>query len=238
MNPESQKKAEQFFNNIQKGIKNTKNVEIIICPPFIYLAKLKSLTSKLKIGAQNCHYKEKGAYTGEISPSMLKNLKCEYVIIGHSERRNEFKETDEMINKKLLAIFKSKLKPILCVGEKQKEQMITAIKSQLKIGLKNINRAKAQDLIIAYEPIWAIGTGNFCDPNDVLEVNLFIKQTLSKIYNRKLAEEIPILYGGSVNANNADSYIKIGKMNGVLVGGSSLDSSEFINIIKKINKND
>ena len=238
MNPESQKKAEQLFNNIQKRIKNIKNIEIIICPPFIYLTKLEKLATKLKIGAQNCHYKENGAYTSEVSPSMLKNLKCKYVIIGHSERRNYFKETDEIINKKLLAIFKSKLKPILCVGEKQKEQMITVIKSQLKIGLKNINRAKAQDLIIAYEPVWAIGTGNFCDPNDVVQTNLFIKQTLSKIYNRKLAEKIPILYGGSVNANNADSYIKIGKMNGVLVGNASLNSSEFINIIKKINKYD
>jgi len=236
MNPESQKKAEQLFDNIQKSIKNTKNIEIVICPPFIYLDKFGSQTSKLKIGAQNCHYKESGAYTGEISPSMLKNLRCKYVIVGHSERRNYFKETDELINKKLLAIFKNRLKPILCIGEEQKEQMITTIKNQLKIGLKNINKAKAQDLIIAYEPVWAIGTGNFCDPNDVVQANLFIKQILTKIYNRKLAEKIPILYGGSVNANNADSYIKIGKMNGVLIGGASLDSNEFISIIKKINK--
>ncbi len=165
---------------------------------------------------------------------MLKGMGCNYVIVGHSERRKYFDETNEMVNKKLLAALKARLKQILCVGEKEEEEMSFVIKSQLIEGLENINRAQMRDIAIAYEPVWAIGTGNPCQPDDAMKAGLFIRQTLSKLYNRKLAEEIPIIYGGSVNSKIAADYIKEAKMNGLLVGGASLDGAEFVKIIKQI----
>jgi len=238
-NPTSLAEVERLFANTKKGIKaikNLKGIEIAICPPFVYLDNLKIENCKLKIqlGAQDCFWEEKGPYTGEVSAKMLRNLECKYVIIGHSERREYFGETNEVVNKKLLTAFRARLKPILCVGEKEGEDIVFLLRSQLIEGLKNINRAKLQDLIIAYEPVWAIGTGNFCQPDEALRATLFIRQTLTRLYNRKLAEEIPVLYGGSVNSKNAKDYIKIG-MNGLLIGGASLDSAEFVRIIRKIN---
>ena len=145
MNPSSLAEAERLFDVVKKGIKNMgdiKNVDIIICPPFVYLESLiKNLESGIKLGAQDCHWEQEGAYTGEVSPKMLKSLGCNYVIIGHSERRKYFDETNEMVNKKLLAALKARLKPILCVGEKEEEEMGSVIKSQLIEGLENINKA-------------------------------------------------------------------------------------------------
>jgi len=241
-NPTTQAEAERLFDTVEKGIKgikDLKNIEVVICPPFVYVEELNSsfgsLTPKfLKLGAQNCYWEQSGAYTGEISPTMLKNLGCSYVIIGHSERKKYFNETNETVNKKLLSAFKVRLKPIFCVGEKEGEEMSLVVKNQLIEGLSGIKRTQMRNLIIAYEPVWAIGTGNPCQPNDAMKAILFIKKTLSELYNRKLAEEIPILYGGSVNSKNAKDYIKEAKMNGLLVGGASLDGREFIKIIKSV----
>jgi len=233
MNPQELKEAKRLFNFVKRGIKKIKNVEIVICPPFVYLPNLlipKTYNQNPKLGAQDVFWEEKGAFTGEISAKMLKNLGCEYVIVGHSERR-KLGETDEMINKKLKAALKAKLKPILCIGETERERKegktFKVLKAQLKATLKNISNAKLQtsNLVLAYEPVWAIGTGNPCRPEDATKVLFFLRKFT----------KVPILYGGSVNSKNAKDYIKVG-FDGLLVGGASLDSKEFIEIIKSVAK--
>lgn len=238
MNPGTSAEAERLFDTVEKGIrkmKDMKNIEVVICPPFVWLPIISAFASGRPVaGGQDCSWEQGGAFTGEVSGTMLKNLGCDYVIVGHSERRKYLGEINEMINKKLLAVFKARLKPILCVGEKEGEDIGLVVKNQLFEGLRNINRAQARDLIIAYEPVWAIGTGNPCQPDDVMKAALFIRQTLSKLYSRKLAEEISILYGGSVNSKIAVDYIKEAGMNGLLIGGASLDGTEFVRIIKRV----
>jgi len=228
MNPQSLAEAKRLFNSVKKEIKNVKKVKIVICPPFVYLANLKLGKNDLRLGAQDVFWEEKGAYTGQISPLMLKDLAIEYVIIGHSERRKYLSETDEMINKKLKVVLKTKLKPILCIGETEKEkkagQTEKVLKSQLEKSLKNISWDKFQsNLLIAYEPIWAIGTGNPCHPKEAKKVLLFL---------RKIIKKNQILYGGSVNSENARDYIEKAGFQGLLVGGASLNAQEFIKIIR------
>lgn len=234
MNPSSIKKAKMLFNSVKKGIKNIKNNEIIVCPPFVYLSelKIKNKESKIKLGAQSCFWEKEGAFTGEISPAMLKDLGIKYVIIGHSERRKYFQETDETINKKLKAGLKMGLKLILCIGETEKERKMgktfEVLENQLKKDFKDIQYSKpfiSNSFGLAYEPVWAIGTGNACLPDMAKEILLFLKKKL---------KHIPIFYGGSVNSQNARDYIKAG-FDGILIGGASLNSQEFIKIIKKIN---
>ena len=223
-NPVAQKEAKRIFDTVAMGVKNIKKAEIVICPPYPYISYMgnsKFETRNSKLGAQNCHWEQSGAYTGEVSPKMLKDLGCQYVIIGHSERRIHFQETDEMINKKLKAAIKARLKPILCIGEKKGEKAEKIISSQLKKDLKGISKKDLKKIIIAYEPVWAIGTGDFCKPDKAKKALDFIKQ---KINTR-------ILYGGSVNSKISKSYIKVG-FNGLLVGGASLDAQEFIKIVK------
>jgi triosephosphate isomerase len=240
MNPQSLAEAMELFNSVKNWVKRhsnvLKNIRIIICPPFVYLSNiissnLQHLTSNISLGAQDLFWEEKGSFTGEISPKMLKNLGCQYVIIGHSERRKILGESDEMINKKLKAAIKSKLKPILCIGEKRREvgsRKYEEIRNQLKKALKGIPNSFFQlpdSLTIAYEPVWAIGTGNPSKPEDAKEVLLFLRKIL----------KFPILYGGSVNSKIAKDYIKVG-FDGLLVGGASLDPKEFIEIIKSVAK--
>jgi len=243
LNPETLAKAKNLFDGIEKNFKKIpeafKKEEIVLCPPFLYLSEIKNLIlkSRLKIhlGAQNCFFEEKGAFTGEISPKMLKSLGVKYVILGHSERRKIFGETDEVINKKVLAVLEEKLIPILCVGETKKEAgswkredgRMKEIERQLKNALKGISNSSFQlqnSLVVAYEPVWAIGTKNPCDPESAKKVLVFL---------RKFLKEIPILYGGSVNSKNAKDYIKVG-FNGLLVGGASLDAKEFVKIAREI----
>jgi triosephosphate isomerase len=240
MNPQSLKEAKKLFNSVKNWLKRhsnvLKNIRIIICPPFVYLPNFSSLTSNpqhlisnIYLGAQDLFWEEKGAFTGEISPRMLKNLGVEYVIVGHSERRQILGETDEMINKKLKAAIKAKLKPILCIGEIEKERKLgktlQVLKNQLKKALTNTSNIELQtsNLVIAYEPVWAIGTGNPCKPENAKEVLLFLRKIV----------KFPILYGGSVNSKIAKDYIEVG-FDGLLVGGASLDSKEFIEIIKGV----
>ena len=206
MNPFSKKEAEELFKAFD--IK-TKNI-VILCPSFTYLQK----GNNYILGAQNCFYKNEGAYTGEISPKMLKDLGCKYVIIGHSERREIFKEDNECINLKIKICLENKLKPILCVGEKLGEDRKQVLRAQLK-GINNKN------IIIAYEPVWAIGTGKACELEDILSSYNLIK---------KIAKENKVLYGGSVNSINAKDIINI--TDGVLVGGASINKKEFLKIIK------
>ena len=234
-NPTTLRKAKRIFNLVKKGVKNVKNVEVVICPPFVYLSNFFNGRGKstIKLGGQDSSYEEKGAFTGEISSLMLKDLGCQYVIIGHSERRT-LGETDEMINKKIKAAVKVELKPILCIGENLRERKqgktFKVLKKQLQPAFKN---AKSQILntkylVIAYEPLWAIGTGNHCGILEAKKVNLFI---------RKIVKNITIIYGGSVNSQNSSDYIKKAGFEGLLVGGASLNSKEFVKIAGNLSRN-
>jgi len=217
MNPQNLQGAKLLFDSVANGIKNLKNVEIVICPPFLYILNLKSQILNLKLGAQDCFWEEKGAFTGEVSPKMLKDLGwCDYVILGHSERRKYLKETDEMINKKIKAALKSDLTPILCI-----ENI-----SQLKKRTKDLLRKEQKKLIIAYEPVFAIGTGKPCTPEKAKEMKTAIKKIIDK--------DIPIIYGGSVNSQNVTDYIKMAGFQGLLVGGASLNPAEFIKVVKNV----
>ena len=212
------------------------NVEKVICPPFISLNTVKEQLkgTMIKLGAQNVFYMEKGAYTGEISPLMLANL-CEYVIIGHSERRQYFYETGEITNKKVMAALKSGLKPILCVGEKLDEnedgKTETVIAEQLTSALKDV--ANISGLVVAYEPIWAIGTGKAATGEQANKTIGFIRQALANQYGNRLAQEIRILYGGSVTPDNTAEFLRQSEIDGGLVGGASLKADQFINIVKQ-----
>lgn len=234
-NPTTLKEAKVFFHSLksqlEKSVNILKNVKVVICPPFVYLPYFQKLALKSTIfflGAQDCFWEEKGAFTGEISPLMLKDLACQYVILGHSERRQLLNETNEMIGKKLEAVLRAKLKPILCIGETAKERKkgvtFKVLKEQLKKTLRNFSIPKSfsLEIIFAYEPVWAIGTGKPCQPKEAKEVLLFLKKFLKKG---------KILYGGSVNSKNAPDYIKIG-FDGLLVGSASLIAKEFVQIVK------
>jgi len=230
LNPSTQKEAKKLFELVKNGIKKAKNVEVIICPPFVYLALLKGLT----LGAQNVFYKEKGAFTGEVSPLMLKDLGVKYVIIGHLEARKYFNETDEIINKKIKSVLLVRLKPIFCVGENEREEKQNTLEKQITEGLKNISINQAKNIIIAYEPVFAIGTGRNCSIDETMNSILFIKKIISNLYNRELANKIKILYGGSVNSKNSGLYLREAGINGLLVGGASLDANDFIKIVKSV----
>lgn len=231
MNPVSQKEAKALFEGIKKKVK-TKNVEVVVCPPFVFLPLLKGLI----LGAQNVYFEEKGAFTGEISVSMLKDLKIEYVIIGHSERRKYFTETDEIINKKIKKALFAKLKVIFCVGETAEERdagkKSEVLDRQIIQGLKGVTKEEIKNIVIAYEPVWAIGTGNNCSVDETMSSVLFIRKVVSKLYNREIADNTRILYGGSVKSDNSASYIKNAGANGLLVGGASLNAEEFSKIVK------
>ena len=235
MNPQTLTEAKQLFNSVKRRIKNIRNLEVVICPPFIYIPKIEDTRPKMQIGAQDSFWEKEGAFTGEISPLMLRNLGLRYIILGHSERRKYLRETDEMINKKIKQALEFNLKPILCIGEK-KGQTFEILELQLKNGLKNVSKTRIKNLIIAYEPVWAIGTGKFCPDDQVLSAALFIRKFIYQKYNRTLANHLKILYGGSVNKENAKSYIKESGVNGLLVGGASLRANEFIEILKSVSK--
>jgi triosephosphate isomerase len=232
-NPITLKGAKLLLDSVKRGIKKIKNVEVVICPPFLYLLEFLSRwrKSQISFGAQDCFWEDSGAFTGEISPSMLKDLGCEYVIVGHSERRRYFEETDEMINKKIKAAIKIGLKPILCIGETEGERKqgktFKILKNQIQKSLNNLTIQQFSNLAIAYEPIWAIGTGNPCLPPEAKKVLLSL---------RKFLRKTPVLYGGSVNSQNASDYLKKAGFQGLLVGGASLNAQEFIKIVKNVAK--
>lgn len=238
MNPQSLRETKQLFDSIKKGARNIKKAEVVICPPFVFLSSSKFQVPGSKLGAQNCFWEEQGAFTGEISPLMLKGVGCSYIIVGHSERRRYFKETDELVNRKLKAVLDIKLTPILCIGESREQrdrgETEKILKKQIEKALKNISAFKfrASKACIAYEPIWAIGTGNPCDIEEAQKMGLLIRKIISGIYNRALSKNLRILYGGSVNSSNAAGYIKEAGFQGLLVGGASLDGKEFLKIIK------
>ncbi|MDD4503877.1 MAG: triose-phosphate isomerase [Clostridiaceae bacterium] len=211
--------------------------EVIVCPAFVCLNEtVKALNgSNIGVGAQNMYYKDSGAYTGEISPVFLKDIKVEYVILGHSERRQYFKEDDSEINKKVIAALDHGLKPILCVGETllQREKGITfdVIAAQVKGCLAGLDSRNLDDLILAYEPVWAIGTGKTATSQDANEVIGFIRKQLREILGNEVADNTRILYGGSVKSSNAKELMNMSEIDGALVGGASLDAVEFSKIV-------
>ena len=238
-NPTTRAEAKRLFNSVARALKNVKHVKVVICPPFIYLVQLQAKKTKIYLGAQDAFWEEKGAFTGEVSPPMLKDLGCQYVILGHSERRGYFKETDEIINKKLKKALSIKLNPILCIGESQNERnqgkTKKVLERQIKKALFKIpaSELKLTEFSIAYEPIWAIGTGKFCQPIEAKKARIFIQKVLSKIYNKKTVKNIRVLYGGSANSQNAASYIFEAGFQGLLVGGASLIPQEFVKIARE-----
>ncbi len=234
MNPQGLKGAKDLFNLVVQKSKKFKKTEIVICPPFCYLPIFASEKS-LKLGGQDIFWEMQGAYTGEISGKMLKDIGCQYVIIGHSERRRYFGEDDKIVNLKLKAALGAGLEPIFCVGEENDQEMGQILEQQIKSGLEGIGKNQLKEIIIAYEPVWAIGTGNACLPENALSAVLLIKKIITSLYGRFLAERIIILYGGSVDSKNAADYIKESQTQGFLVGGASLDAEEFVKIGGAIN---
>ena len=228
--------AMAFIESISPLVKDTKN-EVVVCVPYtdLFYALLTAQGTNIKIGAQNMHFEEKGAYTGEVSAQMLKSIGVEYVIIGHSERRQYFNETDETVNKKVKTAFKHELKPIVCVGETleqreagKAEEIIT---NQTEKALEGLTDEQVQNTIIAYEPIWAIGTGKTATSEDANNAIKAIRDKICQIYGQNVGKSIIIQYGGSVKSANCKELFTTSDIDGGLVGGASLDPEEFAKII-------
>ena len=228
--------AMEFITKLSERIRDTQN-EVILCVPYtdLFYSLLTAQGTNIKIGAQNMHWEEKGAYTGEISPKMLKCINVEYVIIGHSERRQYFAETDETVNKKIKSAMQNNLKPIVCVGEnlEQKENNKTneIITTQTQKALEGLTNSQVESTIIAYEPIWAIGTGKTASKEDANNAIKEIRNKIREIYGEQTAGKVKILYGGSVKPENAKELFDTSDIDGALVGGASLDVHEFEKIV-------
>jgi len=235
LNPQTLNEAKKLFKEVSNFKIHDPRFELVICPPFVFLSDIRNLTSEIRLGAQDVFWEHKGAYTGEVSAEMLENLGVEYVIIGHSERRKWLKETDEMINKKVLAALGAGLKVILCVGEPLtiRKRGLTAAKkyvgAQLKKDLKKIPKSQTPRLVVAYEPIWAIGTGKHDNPSGTVEMTKFIKHVSCIMYH---VSGMRVLYGGSVNSGNAEMFLEKKEIDGALIGGASVKPKEFGKIIK------
>lgn len=233
---------EAYFKNFKKGLKgkNFSYCQIVLCPPAVHLESFVSNFRKegIAIGAQNIFWEQSGSFTGEISASMIKNLGGEFVIIGHSERRKYFGETNENFNAKIKAAFNNNLAPIYCVGESLEErkngELGKVIAAQIREGFNGISDGNALSAVIAYEPVWAVGSDKIPSSDEILEVRILIKKVLSEIYGINVAEKIKVLYGGSVKANIAKQVCLDPKMDGVLVGRESLEPVEFIKIVEII----
>jgi triosephosphate isomerase len=233
-----------LFTDIIKLTQNevTGNQQVIVCPPFIHLYSLAELSKnhpQISIGAQNAHQKESGAYTGEISAKMIRSTGAEYVILGHSERRLYFNETNELVAKKIDTALLNNLKIICCIGETKKEreavQQFEVLEKQLTDGLFHLDNAQFEHLTIAYEPIWAIGTGVTATAAQAQEIHRFIRKQVSSKYSGEIAENTTILYGGSCNSKNATELFSQEDIDGGLIGGASLKACDFVDIIKSCN---
>ena len=228
--------AMSFIEELAPLVKDTQN-EVILCVPYtdLFYALLNVQGTNIKIGAQNMHWEEKGAYTGEVSAQMLKSIGVEYVIIGHSERRQYFAETDETVNKKIKSALANELKPIVCVGEtlEQREQGITEkiITEQVEKALEGIEAKDLNKIIIAYEPIWAIGTGKTATKEDANTTIMQIRKKIAEMYGQNEADRVIIQYGGSVKSTNAKELFEMSDIDGGLVGGASLKTDEFSKIV-------
>jgi len=230
--------AVQLSRGIREGVADVEGVEVVLCPPFTALAAVEDVinNSDVGLGAQNMHWEEQGAFTGEISPLMLQGL-CDYVILGHSERRQYFGETDESVNKKIKAALAHNIKPIVCVGENlaQNEagETVEFVGGQIKGAFAGLSAAEAEQIVVAYEPIWAIGTGKTAQPEDANEIIArSIRGVLASLYGDDVAQKIRVQYGGSVKPANVEAFMGQPDIDGALVGGACLKVDSFVAIVK------
>jgi triosephosphate isomerase (TIM) len=230
--------AADLANALASRVGTMTSVEVVLCPTFTSLETVAQAIrgSRIKLGAQNCHWKDEGAFTGEISLPMLKEIGVDYVIIGHSERRQYFAETDENINRKAAAIYQAGLTPIICVGEKLEEREANrtaeVITQQVSVCLKELPAEKVAASVIAYEPVWAIGTGKTASKEQAQEAHALIRGLVARMYSPEVAEKVRIQYGGSVKPENARQLMGMPDVDGALVGGAALDPESFASIIK------
>jgi len=231
--------AESYMHTFLGEIGEVDDVEIVMIPPFTSIPALAQISEKapfIRIGAQNMYWERSGAYTGEISATMLRVLFVKYVVIGHSERRMLFGETDETVNRKVHSALEAGLRPIVCVGEsatqRDNDEVETVLKRQLELGLRDLSLKDAVEIVIAYEPVWAIGTGRTATPIQAEEAHRFIRSVLSKMFGTGPAERVRIQYGGSVKPENAQELMRQSDIDGALIGGASLDPHSFAKIIR------
>lgn len=230
--------AVELVTELKRLVAGASGREILVCPPFVSLVLAGQIlkNSNIKLGAQNMYFEKKGAFTGEISPDMLKSIGCDYVIIGHSERRQYFCETDSIVNKKMHAAFTAGLTPIVCVGEtleqRENNEAFAVTEQQLKTGVSGLAGVQSENLVIAYEPIWAIGTGKTATSAQAQEMHLHIRKIYSELYGETAASAIRILYGGSVKSSNVSEIMSQPDVDGCLVGGASLEAEEFSKIVR------
>jgi triosephosphate isomerase len=231
--------ARALAAGIRDGLKRPRGVQVAVCPPFTALAAVSEILAgtPIQLGAQTCHHEPAGAHTGEISLPMLTELGCRWVLVGHSERRKEIGESDELINRKLRAVLASGITPVLCVGETSDERRqgltFTTVEGQLRAGLAGLGADEIAKTILAYEPVWAIGTGVNATPAQAAEVQAYLRGLLSELSSKEIAQTVRILYGGSVKAENADALLAEPEVDGALVGGASLNAQGFIGIVRK-----
>lgn len=224
-----------LLHRLQENIESHRDTEVVVCPSHLVVQPLNLQIDrrKIKLGAQDAYYEDKGAFTGEISAYQLHDL-VDYVIIGHSERRHVLGETDDIIRKKLAAVVRNKIKPILCVGETSGERSAgetkQVIHDQIMTDLLNLTSEEVEDLVVAYEPVWAIGTGDYASPEQTKEAVEFIRHNVRELYGKRAEESLRVLYGGSVNPENSRSYLEVEGVDGLLVGGASLNYKEFAEI--------
>lgn len=240
LNPHTNAAAKGLFLELRKKLKKDSPVEVVIAPPFPFIPDLSRLTvaERLKVGAQDVFYEDGGAFTGEVSAPMLASFAISHVIIGHSERR-ALGETDEVVGKKVLGTLRQKMTPVVCIGERERDDQGTffnTIESQLRSLGTVLSAKQMSQVVLAYEPIWAIGSGKTATPENVKEMQLFIVTILTKIYNRVAAKRVRIIYGGSVKPDNAQALHAAGGMTGFLVGGASLVIDDFITIVRAVRK--
>lgn len=236
MNPLSISAAKDLFYDVRKGIARTRGVDIAVAPPFVFLPELRPFATgkNMRLAAQDTFFERLGAYTGEVSVPMLKNMGVKYVIVGHSERRG-LGETDEIVGKKVAAVLREELIVVVCVGENKRDTQghyLTFVEKQLRAALKDVSKTKVGNVVIAYEPVWAIGTGKNATADDAHEMKLFIQKIVSDLYGRNSLSKMRIIYGGSVSKANAEELFTNGNIDGFLVGGASLRASEFVEIAK------
>ncbi len=238
MNPATSAEAKALFLAVRKKVKRDAPVSVVVAPPFPFIPDLSRLSpgGRLPLAAQDVFYEDAGAYTGEVSGSMLASLGVSYVIIGHSERR-ALGETDAQVNKKILACLRRKLTAVVCIGERERDlrgDFFSVVEGQLRALCTGLSARQLAAVVIAYEPIWAIGTGKTATPEDVKEMQLFITSVLVKLYDRALGKRMRIIYGGSVKPDNAAALHEAGGMQGFLVGGASLKADDFGAIITSV----
>lgn len=234
--------AVDLVKGLIKDLGNAKGKEVVVFPPAVYVKDIVSLckNSPIDVGIQNVYFEKEGAFTGEISPVMAKDIGVKYILIGHSERRHVFHETDDDVNKKIKAALEIGVEPVVCVGELLEERESgkseTVVNRQVELAFKGIDIKQMERILIAYEPVWAIGTGKVATPEIADTMHKSIRTTLKKIYNDKVANEMPILYGGSVKPDNIAELYAMENIDGVLVGGASLKINSFLDIINVRNK--